>query len=85
MPELTNEEKWLVMLEKADPEMYQLKVALAISHLNPMILIPIIKTLGNLMLGSGHGKLEVFMQAKIIKNVVAQERVEINESGESGY
>jgi len=47
-----------------------------------MILIPIIKTLGNLMLGSGHGKLEVFMQAKMIKNIVGQERVEVNESGE---
>lgn len=79
----TNEEKFLEMLKTADPELYQLKVALAISHLNPAILIPIIKTLGNLMLGSGHGKLEVFMQAKIIKNVVAQERVEINETGEA--
>ena len=82
MPDKTNEEKFLEMLKIADPELYQLKVALAISHLNPMILIPIIKTLGNLMLGSGHGKLEVFMQAKMIKNVVAQERVEVNEAGE---
>ncbi len=78
-----NEEKFLEMLKIADPELYQLKVALAISHLNPMILIPIIKTLGNLMLGSGHGKLEVFMQAKMIKNVIGQERVEVNEDGES--
>ena len=78
----SNEEKFLEMLKVADPELYQLKVALAVSRVNPMILVPIIKTLGNLMLGSGHGKLEVFMQAKIIKNVVAQERVEINESGE---
>ena len=78
----TNDEQFLILLEQADPELYQLKVALTIAHLNPMILIPIIKTLGNLMLGSGHGKLEVFMQAKIIKNVVAQERVEINENGE---
>lgn len=78
----TNEEKFLEMLKVADPELYQLKVALAISHLNPMILIPIIKTLGNLMLGSGHGKLEVFMQAKIIKNVVAQERVEVNQEAD---
>ena len=84
MPEQTNEEKWLTMLQAADPELYQLKVSLAIAHLNPLILIPIIITLGNLMLGSGHGKLEIFMQAKIIKNVVAQERVEINQSGESG-
>lgn len=82
MPDKTNEEKFLEMLKQADPELYQLKVALAISHLNPMILIPIIKTLGNLMLGSGHGKLEVFMQAKMIKNIVGQERVEVNESGE---
>lgn len=82
MPDKTNEEQFLEMLKIADPELYQLKVALAISHLNPMILIPIIKTLGNLMLGSGHGKLEVFMQAKMIKNIVGQERVEVNESGE---
>ncbi len=82
MPDKTNEEKFLEMLKIADPELYQLKVALAISHLNPMILIPIIKTLGNLMLGSGHGKLEVFMQAKMIKNIVGQERVEVNETGE---
>lgn len=84
MPDKSNEEKFLEMLKQADPELYQLKVALAISHLNPMILIPIIKTLGNLMLGSGHGKLEVFMQAKVIKNIVGQERVEVNESGEKG-
>jgi hypothetical protein len=78
----TNEEKFLEMLKQVDPELYQLKVALAIARLNPVILIPIIKTLGNLLLGSGHGKLEVHMQAKIIKNIVGLERVEVNESGE---
>lgn len=83
MPDKTNEEQFLEMLKIADPDLYQVRVALAIAHLNPMILIPIIKTLGNLMLGSGHGKLEVYMQAKIIKNVVGQERVEVNESGQS--
>ncbi len=79
----SNEEQFLEMLEQVDPELYQLKVALAIAHLNPMILIPIIKTLGNLMLGSGHGKLEVYMQAKIIKNVTAQENIKIDQEAGS--
>ncbi len=79
MPDNTNDEKYLAFLQAADPELHQLKVALAISHVNPMILIPIIKVLGNLMLGSGHGKIEVFMQARVIKNIVGQERVEVNE------
>ncbi len=75
-----NEEKFLTLLEQIDPELYKLKLALAISHVNPQILIPIVKTLGNLMLGSGHGKIEVYMQAKIIKNIVGQERVDVNQS-----
>ncbi len=79
----SNEEQFLILLEQVDPELYQLKVALAISHLNPQILIPIIKTLCNLMLGSGHGKLEVYMQAKIIKNVTAQENIKIEQEAES--
>jgi len=79
----SNDQKFLDMLEVADPELYQLKLALAIAHLNPKILIPIIKTLGNLMLGSGHGKLEVYMQARIIKNVVSQENVRVEEQAES--
>lgn len=78
-----NQEQFIELLKVADPELYQLKVALTVSHLNPVILIPIIKTLGNLMVGSGHGKLEVFMQAKMIKNIIGQERVEINVRGEA--
>ncbi len=78
-----NDQKFLDMLEIADPELYQLKVALAIAHLNPQILLPIIKTLGNLMLGSGHGELRVYMQAKMIKNVVSQENVKVEQMGES--
>ncbi len=83
MPIKTNEEQFLEMLQIADPELYQLKVALAIAHLNPMILIPIIKTLGNLMLGSGHGELRIQMFARIIKSVTSEEKIKVEQKADA--
>jgi hypothetical protein len=67
------------LLRKLDPELYLIHIALKESNVNPLILPHIIRTIGNLAIGTGYGKVQIFMQARVITNIKPEESVSINE------
>lgn len=73
---LTN---YLEMLRKFDPELYVIRIALNETGVNPAILPPIIRSVGNLSLGTGYGKIQIFMQETIITQIKGEESSQINE------
>jgi len=74
-----NEQKYLETLSKADPELYLIKMALIETGLNPMILPKIIRSISNLIIGSGYGKVQIFMQARTITQIKGEESVQVDE------
>ena len=77
--EQININNYLEVVRKLDPELYLIKLALIETNVNANIIPQIIRTIGNLALGTGHGKIQIYMRAKIITNVKPEENVEINE------
>ena len=67
------------VIRKLDPELYLIKIALQESGVNPGILPAIIRTIGNLAVGTGYGKVQIFMQARVITDIKPEENVKVNE------
>lgn len=75
-----NEKQFLHMLSQADPELYLIKMALMETGVNPMILPKIIRSISNLILGSGFGEVQIIMRSKVIAQIRGAESVMVNES-----
>ena len=76
--EKQNRERFMQLLSQIDPELYLIKMALEETQLNPMILPEIIRSISNLLVGSGYGKVQIFMQARVITSVKGEESVNVN-------
>ena len=83
LPEKTNLENYLEVVRKLDPELYLVKTALLESGLDPMVLIKVIRAIGNLTLGTGTGIVRVYMKEKKIRNVQTEENFFILGDGEA--
>lgn len=77
--EQTNLENYLEVVRTLDPELYMIKIALEETGVNAIIIPKIIRTIGNLVLGTGYGKVQIFMQARVITQIKPEESVEVNE------
>lgn len=67
------------MLSDVYPELAFIKIALEETGVNPLILPKIIRSLSNLALGTGYGKVQVFMQQTIITQIKGEESINVNE------
>jgi hypothetical protein len=74
-----NQETFLELLKRLDPELYMIKQALLESRINPMLLVYIIRNIGNLLIGTGYGTIKIYMQKKKINNIVGEEKTVIEE------
>ena len=74
-----NKEKLLEVVRTLSPELYMIAIALEETDVNPLIIPKIIRTIGNLTLGTGYGKVQIFMQAKVITQIKPEESVEVNQ------
>ena len=77
--EQVNKLNYLDVVRKLDPQLYLIRLALDESDVNPMIIPQIIRTIGNLSMGTGHGKIQIYMQARVITNIKPEENVMVNE------
>lgn len=77
--EQANLQSFNQVVRKFDPELYLIKVALDETGVDPMLLVPIIRSLGNLSIGAGYGKIQIYMQAKVITNIEATEKINVNQ------
>lgn len=66
------------VVRQLDPELYLIKMALDETNLDPMILLPIIRGLGNLSLGPGYGRVQIYMQARSVTDVEVTEKIKVN-------
>jgi len=77
-----NQEQFMELLKKMDPELAMIKQALIDTRVNPVIVNKMLRSIGNLLLGSGFGKIEIYIQDRKFKNIVGQEKVQIEENAE---
>lgn len=78
-----NEKRLLETLARVDPDLYLIKIALMETQVNPWIIPQVIRTIGNLALGTGNGKVQIFMQARVITDIKPEETVRLNEKAVS--
>ncbi len=76
--EQANLEAYWNVVRSLDPELYLIKIALKETGVNPMIVPQIIRSIGNLSIGTGYGSVRVFMQARVVTHVKGEETVELN-------
>lgn len=77
--EQANLDQFYDVIRRLDPELYLIKLALQETGVNPMVLPKVVRQLGNLAFGTGYGKVQVFMQKRIITQVKGEESDEMNE------
>lgn len=71
--EQVNLEKYWDIVRRLDPEFFLLKIALEETGVNPLILPKIIRSIHNLAIGTGSGKIQIFMEKTIITSVKGEE------------
>ena len=77
--EYQNMTKFYELLRQCDPELFLIKIALQETGLNPMLIPKIIRALSNLAIGTGYGKIQIFMQSKVITQIQGTESTSVNE------
>ena len=73
-----NEQNLREVIRKLDPELYMIKIALDETGIDPMIIPHVIRTLGNLTLGAGYGKVQIYMQARVVTDIEATEKIKVD-------
>jgi len=79
--DLSNEKQYWKVLQKLDPELYMIKLALAETKINPIIIPRFIRSLANLMYGTGHGRVSTYMVRKTVTNIRTEESDKLDVSG----
>ncbi len=69
---------YLTFMQKYDPDFYTIKIGLQETGLNPAIILPIIRAISNLTY-DGYGKVQIFMQARVITQIKPEASTEVNE------
>lgn len=77
--EQVNLESYWDVVRKLDPELFLVKVALQETGVNPVLLPRVIRALSNLAIGSGYGKIQIFMERGIITQMKPEESDQINQ------
>lgn len=73
-----NAENLLKVVKTLDPELYMIKIALEETGIDPMIIPHVIRVLGNLTLGAGYGKVQIYMQARVITDIESTEKIKVD-------
>ena len=68
-----NEEQYWRVLQELDPELYLIKVALEETKINPMIIPRFIRSLANLVYGTGHGRVSTYVVRHSVTNIRMEE------------
>lgn len=77
--EQANIDKFNDVVRRLDPELYLIKLALKESGVNPLVIPKIIRAMANLATGTGYGKVQVIMESRVIKQVIGEEKTQVNE------
>jgi len=75
-----NRDQFDEVLKKVYPDLWFIKIALDETQVNPLIIPKILRSLSNLALGTGFGKVQVFMQQTVITQIKGEESINVNQS-----
>ena len=78
-----NQARYMELLSKIDPDLYIIKLALVETGVNATFIPHIIRSVANLLIGSGYGIVKIHMKAKVIKQVDSNESVVLDEPASS--
>lgn len=78
-----NEEQLAQILKTLDPNLYMIKVALQETQVNPEIIPRIIRSLGNLNVGTGYGVIEIIVRSRTVTQIKSGESDILNMSIDS--
>ena len=69
---------YLTFMSQHDPDLYMIKMMLQETGVNPSILVPVIRAISTLTY-DGYGKVQIFMQARVITQIKPESSTEVNE------
>lgn len=73
-----NIEKYMTMIKSLDLDLYEIKVALLDTGVNPQVITSIIRAIANIYYGVGHGRIEIFLQKGKITSINSEERMKMD-------
>jgi len=73
-----NTEKYITLVKTLDPELYDIKLALEDTKVNPLIVPKLIRAISNIYYGTGYGKINIVINNREIVSVDANEKEMIN-------
>ena len=82
--EQNNQEQYWKLLAKLDPDLYMIKLALEETKINPVIIPRFIRSLANLLYGTGHGRVSTYVVKKKITNIRMEESDSLHVQGIDG-
>lgn len=77
--EAANLQKYWEIVRHLEPEFYLLRVAIQETGINPMILPKVIRSISNLAIGTGFGKVQIFMSAGKVTQIKGEESDQVDE------
>jgi len=75
-----NEEKYLDIIRRIDPETYLIWLALQETGVNPNLIPKVIRAVSNLHLGTGYGRIQIFMTNGQITQIKTEESDQLNQT-----
>lgn len=75
-----NQTRFWDVIATLDPELYRIKVALTETKVNPIMIPRIIRAIANLAYGTGYGKLQIFMEQRVVTQIKPEESDQLNVS-----
>ena len=73
-----NEQQYLELVRVLDPELYMIKMAVQDTGVNALIIPRIIRSLGNLNIGTGYGVVEILVKSKVVTQIKNNESDVVN-------
>jgi hypothetical protein len=83
-----NREKLLSVLTELAPSLYRIQMALDTYKVNPELIPPIIRTIGNLNIGTGYGEVTILIKSRVATQIKGSESnivgLPVDNGGEMG-
>ena len=75
---LDNTDKYITLVKALDPELFDIKVAIEETQVNPFIIPKLIRVISNIYYGTGYGKVVIQISDREVVSIDANEKELIN-------
>lgn len=78
--EAVNLEQYWDIVRRLEPEFYLIRLALQETEINSLIVPKVVRALSNLAVGTGYGRVSIYMSAGKITQIKTEESDQFNDS-----